>query len=80
VRRNEGIRVTSPERTILDAAEAGTQPAQIEMAIEQALRRGWLDALHLQASAQTRERRVSSVVERALTGHQIRTLAPQPEE
>jgi predicted transcriptional regulator of viral defense system len=71
VRRNEGIRVTSPERTILDAAEAGTQPEQIEMAIKQGLRRGWLDALHLQARARTRERRVSSIVERALAGHQI---------
>jgi predicted transcriptional regulator of viral defense system len=74
VRRNEGIRVTSPERTILDAAEAGTQPEQIELAIQQGLRRGWLDALRLQASARTRERRASSIVERALAGHQ--TEAP----
>ncbi|MCC6178639.1 MAG: hypothetical protein IT305_25315 [Chloroflexi bacterium] len=37
VRSNEGIRLTSPERTILDAAEAATQPEQIETAIEQAL-------------------------------------------
>lgn len=75
VRRNEGIRVTSPERTILDAAEAGTQPEQIEMAIEHALRRGWLDARHLQASARKRERRVSSIVERALAGHPIEAQA-----
>ncbi len=35
-----GLRLTSPTRTILDAAEAGTGPKQIEMAIEQALERG----------------------------------------
>lgn len=70
VRSNEGFRVTSPERTILDAAEAGTQPEQIEMAIEQSLRRGWLDAPRLRARARQRERRVSLILERALTGHQ----------
>jgi predicted transcriptional regulator of viral defense system len=75
VRRNEGIRVTSPERTILDAAEAGTQPEQIEMAIEQALRRGWLDVLHLRARARERERRVWSLVEQALARHQIEAPA-----
>ena len=71
VQSNEGIRVTSPERTILDAAEAGTQPEQIEMAIEQGLRRGWLDPLHLRDRAQTREQRVSSLVERILARHQL---------
>jgi predicted transcriptional regulator of viral defense system len=75
VRRNEGIHVTSPERTILDAAEAGTQPEQIEMAIEQALRRGWLDALHLRARAREREHRVSSLVEQALARYQIEAPA-----
>jgi predicted transcriptional regulator of viral defense system len=75
VRRNEGIRVTSPERTILDAAEAGTQPEQIEMAIEQGLHRGWLDALRLRARAREREHRVSSFVEQTLARHQIEAPA-----
>lgn len=70
VRSNEGIRVTSPERTILDAAEAGTEPEQIDMAIAQSLRRGWLDALQLREKARTRERRVISLVEQALARHQ----------
>jgi len=35
-----GLRLTSPTRTILDAAEAGTGPEQIEMAIEQTVERG----------------------------------------
>jgi predicted transcriptional regulator of viral defense system len=75
VRRNEGIRVMSPERTILDAAEAGTQPEQIEMAIEQGLRRGKLDALHLRPRARERDHRVSSLIEQALARHQIEAQA-----
>jgi hypothetical protein len=75
VRRNESIRVTSPERTILDVAEAGTQPEQIEMAIEQALRRGWLDTLSLGARARERKHRVSSLVEQSLARHQIEAPA-----
>jgi predicted transcriptional regulator of viral defense system len=36
----EGARLTSAARTILDAAEAGTAPEQIERAVEQAIERG----------------------------------------
>lgn len=36
----QGIRMTSPTRTILDSAEWGTGPEQIEMAAQQALNRG----------------------------------------
>lgn len=71
VRSNEGIRVTSPERTILDAAEAGTQPEQIEMAVAQALRRGWIDVARLRSKARARERRVADLVARALAAHEF---------
>ena len=37
VRRRQGLRVTTPERTIVDAIEGTTQPEQIEMAVHQAL-------------------------------------------
>ncbi len=70
VRSHEGVRLTSPERTILDAAEAGTQPEQIELAIAQAFRRGWLDACRLRTKARARGRRVAHLVERALAPHQ----------
>jgi predicted transcriptional regulator of viral defense system len=70
VRTHEGIRLTSPERTILDAAEAGTQPEQIDMAIAQALRRGWIDARRLGTNARARGRRVANLIERALAAHQ----------
>jgi hypothetical protein len=66
VRSHEGIRLTAPERTILDAAEAGTQPEQIELAIAQAFRRGWLDACRLRTKARARGWRVAHLVERAL--------------
>jgi predicted transcriptional regulator of viral defense system len=66
VRRHEAIRITSPERTILDAAETGTQPEQVEMAIAQALRRGWIDVRQLRGKARARGQRVADVVERAL--------------
>jgi predicted transcriptional regulator of viral defense system len=70
VRNHEGIRLTSPERTVLDAAEAGTQPEQVEMAVAQALRRGWIDAPRLRARARARGRRVAALIERALAVHQ----------
>jgi predicted transcriptional regulator of viral defense system len=66
IRTREGIRVTSPERTIVDAAEAGTQPEQVAMAIAEALRRGWLDAGRLRADARARGQRVTDLVDRAL--------------
>jgi predicted transcriptional regulator of viral defense system len=70
VRRHEGIRLTSPERTILDAADAGTQPEQIEMAIVQGLRRGWIDARQLRSRARDRGRRVANLVEPTLAAHE----------
>ncbi len=62
----EGIRVTAPSRTILDAAEAGTGPEQVEMAIRQAVRRGRLVPDQLRVAARERSRRVRGLVEGAL--------------
>jgi predicted transcriptional regulator of viral defense system len=61
-----GIRLTSPLRSILDAAEAGNAPEQIEMAIRQALRRGMLDREQLLTSATDRPSRVQRFVRGAL--------------
>lgn len=61
-----GIRVTSPLRTILDAASAGTAPEQVELAIDQALRRGLFDSGQLLAAAATRNGRVQRLVHGAL--------------
>jgi predicted transcriptional regulator of viral defense system len=66
VRRQYGIRLTSPERTVLDAAETGTQPEQIERAVGQAFRRGWIDLTRLRKAAEGRGTRVADLIVRAL--------------
>lgn len=62
----DGILLTSATRTILDAAEAGTAPDQIEMAIQQALDRGMTTAHMLLEGARERSRRVQRLVSGAL--------------
>ena len=66
VRRQQGIRLSSPERTLLDAAEAGTQPEQIERAVGEAFRRGWIDPARLRRRAEERGSRVTRLVAHAL--------------
>jgi predicted transcriptional regulator of viral defense system len=65
----DGIRVTSAERSILDAAESGTAPEQIVIAVRQALERGMTTQSRLLASAQARSRRVERLVRDALQEH-----------
>jgi len=60
--RREGVRLTSPTRTILDAAEAGTGPEQIELAIEQAIDRGLTTSGLLAAGAPSRGKRIVDLV------------------
>jgi len=60
-----GLRLTSPTRTILDAAEAGTGPEQIEMAIEQAVERGLILPTELRERTAERGGRVRNLVTRA---------------
>jgi predicted transcriptional regulator of viral defense system len=66
VMTKNGIRLTEPMRTILDAAETGTASEQIILAIEQAVARGWIDAKRLRQGARMRGARVAGLVERAL--------------
>jgi hypothetical protein len=58
--------VTNPERSIVDALEAGAQPEQIEMAVSQALRRGLTTSKRLRAAMATRSERVRRFIERSL--------------
>ena len=62
----DGMVVTSATRTILDAAEAGTAPDQIELAVRQAVERGLTAPDHLQRGAAERGRRVATLVDGAL--------------
>lgn len=62
----DGMVVTSATRTILDAAEAGTAPDQIELAVVQAVERGLATPDQLRQGAAERGRRVAALVEGAL--------------
>lgn len=62
VTSRQGFRLTSPTRTILDAAEAGTGPEQIEMATRQAIERGLVIPLVLKERAGERGKRVRDLV------------------
>jgi predicted transcriptional regulator of viral defense system len=62
----DGLPVTSPERTVADALEAGTQPEQVELAIGQALERGVTTPRRLTGAASERSARVREFVERCL--------------
>ena len=66
IRSLHGLPVTSPERTIVDALEAGTQPEQVEQAVRQALDRGLTTADRLRRAAAGRSSRVRSFVVSAL--------------
>jgi predicted transcriptional regulator of viral defense system len=61
-----GIRITSAERTIVDAARAGTAPDQIAAAVAQAVERGMTNGARLRRAARGRGRRVERVVEQGL--------------
>jgi predicted transcriptional regulator of viral defense system len=66
VREIAGLPVTSGERTIVDALEAGAQPEQIEMAVGQALERGLTTPRRLQEAASARPARVRKFIKRRL--------------
>jgi predicted transcriptional regulator of viral defense system len=62
----EGIRLTEPTRTILDSAEVGIGPEQIEMAVRQALRRGLTTTRELEEESLRYSKRVQRLTERAI--------------
>jgi predicted transcriptional regulator of viral defense system len=62
----EGIAITSPTRSILDAAETGADPDQIERAVVQAVGRGLATSEALLRAAGERSRRVARLIEGGL--------------
>lgn len=66
VRNVEGIKITSPVRTILDAAEWGTAGNQIEMAVWQVLARRAATQEQLHLGAAERSTRVADLVSGAI--------------
>jgi predicted transcriptional regulator of viral defense system len=73
VMMREGMRVTSPARSIVDAASTGTAPEQIEMAVRQALEQGLLTRRSLLADAERRGGRVARLVGRAVEEEEARS-------
>ena len=67
VRQLDGVVATTPERTIVDALEAGAQPEQIELAVRQALQRGLTTPRRLRAAAADRADRVQAFIDRLLS-------------
>jgi predicted transcriptional regulator of viral defense system len=67
IRRVAGVLATSPERTIVDSLESGTQPEQVELAVRQALERSLTTPRRLRAAATGRPNRVRTFIDRVLT-------------
>jgi len=61
-----GITNTSPTRTILDIAESGVDPAQVERAVTQAIDRGLATTRQLKEKAGERGRRVDMLITNAI--------------
>ena len=66
VRTLLGMKVTTPERTIVDAFEGGAQPEQIEFAVRQAIQRGLTTPRRLRAAVSQRSDRSRRFVEQAI--------------
>ncbi len=62
----DGVRLTAAARTIVDAAEVGTAPEQIEKAVIQAVERGLTTMQQLVQHASQRNRRVARLITNAL--------------
>jgi predicted transcriptional regulator of viral defense system len=63
----DGIATTSAARSILDAADAGMGPEQVEMAVAQAIERGLTTTRQLQQDAAKHGRRVKTLIDEALS-------------
>jgi predicted transcriptional regulator of viral defense system len=66
VTTRNGIRLTAAARTILDTAEAGTAPEQVELALTQAIKRGLTTRQDLLAATEKRNQHVTQLILNAL--------------
>ena len=72
--RRFGVRVTAPARTIVDAAEAGADPAVIVEAVGRALGTGLVSADELRAASEHRSGRVRNLIRRAIAEAEYATI------
>lgn len=61
-----GIRLTAPVRTLLDVAEGGIAPEQVERGVREAVRRGLTTPNHLRQEALRHRKRVQRLIATAL--------------
>ncbi len=66
VRRIHGMPTTTPERTIIDVLESGTQPEQVEQAVKEALARGLTTKARLRAASAERSATTRRVLEQLI--------------
>jgi predicted transcriptional regulator of viral defense system len=66
IRTVDGLKVTSPERTIVDVAEANVSPEHVNAAVAQALDRGVTTSGWLRDASVSRSQRVQRMIERAI--------------
>jgi predicted transcriptional regulator of viral defense system len=66
LRTIDGVPVTSPERTLVDALEDGSPPEQIELAVRQAVDRGLTTPRRLRRVAGGRSTRARLFIESAI--------------
>jgi hypothetical protein len=66
VRRMHGVRTTTPERTLFDVLEAGTQPEQVERALQQALERALTTPARIRRASEGRSKTTRLQLERLL--------------
>lgn len=66
ITHREGLRVTTPARTITDAAASGTPEEQIRLAVQQAIQRGLTSKDELLSMARRRGGKVLQITQRAL--------------
>jgi predicted transcriptional regulator of viral defense system len=62
----DGMIITSPTRSILDAGEKGADPKQIQLAVSQAIQRGFATDDEMRRAASDRSRRVARLITGAL--------------
>jgi hypothetical protein len=66
VRRMLGFRTTTPERALLDVLEAGSQPEQVALGLQQALERGLTTQARLRRASEGRSKTTRRQLERLL--------------
>jgi hypothetical protein len=66
IEQREGFRVTTPLRTLIDAARAGVDPERLSAGIRDAILKGLVGDRHIEAAIETVERSVGKRLHQAL--------------